>query len=73
MKKIIKIVFIFACLAGQLWILSRYLEGISIHNGFGAAVAVGLMVLGLAVILGAIGVKQALTVADGGDDQGAPN
>ena len=52
MKKILKPIWLFTCLAGYIVI------GALNEFGFGAAVGVGLMALGLFVALGAIAVKQ---------------
>jgi hypothetical protein len=62
-KKILKPVGLFTCLAGFVIIGALQLRDVSSKFGFEAAVGIGLMCLGLFFALGAIAVKQTLEIS----------
>ena len=64
MKRILRPIFLLTCLVGNVFIGAQHLRDVSTKFGFGAAVGIGLMALGLFVVLGAIAIKQILRRRD---------
>ena len=66
-RKLLKLLWLLACAGGLIVYGALQLRDVSTRLGFGAAVGVGLMGLGLFAILGAIAVKQTLGISQRGD------